>query len=428
MYNAWNLIIPGAVIPGKKKISRAHSTTTLGVKNLPTSIAGARGNTLQRGASLNASSGIQQHSPPQVQSHQLLQLHQSQPSQQSAQSSHLQSSSQLVTQRTQSSFTTKAASEATTPPPINTGLALTLDPRISVDGSPTQILDASNSPKQQDVKPSENNVSMQSSVNLAGVSSSSAPSHPHAHVPVSNALSQSITTPNSLEESHPPSGAASSNETDIDTQLYHTLNTVINMVNVVYAQLTSAITKSAIASTKDAEQVNSQPITSTIASKIKDLTDTCFQSMELSKILKKRLALVSSSELDIYLTTSEKMKTWEDINAFLKSIISILANTKVIMKDLPILNEVRPNLASLAKVTKDVTVILDLSSYRTVSMSTPALQNQPPVENNIPNSSAPSAEQTNDNSDHHGTNSYMATPLSTPSLVTNHTLNPFDQL
>lgn len=224
----------------------------------------------------------------------------------------------------------------------------------------------------------------------------------------------SQTTASATQNANNNLASEESSSTDIDTQLYSTLNTVISMVNVVYSQLTSAITKSAIASTKTNEMLN---ITSSIAAKIKDLTDTCFQSMELSKLLKDRLADISSSNGDVF-SNSEKAKTWESINSFLKSIISILANTKIIMKDLPILNEVRPNLASLAKITKDVTVILDLSSYRNISQAAQQ-QSQEPVP------TKPPVQTTVPQEDVH--NSVLVTPLSTPSLVTQHTTNPFDQ-
>ncbi|AMD20540.1 HDL204Cp [Eremothecium sinecaudum] len=214
-------------------------------------------------------------------------------------------------------------------------------------------------------------------------------------------------------------------DNNIDAQLYHTLRTVVGMVNVVYSQLTQAIQLSAIASTTDEQH----GITPAIAAKVKELTETCFQSMELSKGLKARLALITSSDVEQYNTTAEKLTTWECINAFLKSIIAILANTKVIMKDLPILNEVRPNLASLAKITKDVTVILDMSSYKIVSSAQPqqpqTQSTQPPQQHQFQQSQ--NNEEVSDS--HNSSNPYtIITPLSTPSLVTNHTSNPFDQL
>ena len=161
---------------------------------------------------------------------------------------------------------------------------------------------------------------------------------------------------------------------NIDIQLYQILTSVIKMVSVVYNQLTGEISKIAVAST------NGQKIlTESLSSKIKDLTDTCWQAMELSKSLNDRLKLLLSPDANItekYLTTVEKLKTWEKINAFLKSIISILGNTKEVMSDLPSLNEIRPNLASLAKITKDVTVILDLSSYKSVTVTAAQIQKQ----------------------------------------------------
>ena len=165
-------------------------------------------------------------------------------------------------------------------------------------------------------------------------------------------------------------GAANSSanvvETNIDIQLYQTLSTVVKMVSVVYNQLTSEISKIAIAST-----MGKQILTDSLAPKIRDLTETCRQAMDLSKQLNERLNVLipNDSNSEKYLTSLEKLKTWEIMNSFLKVIISILANTKIVMSDVPNLNELRPNLANLAKITKDVTVILDLSSYKAVSVS-----------------------------------------------------------
>lgn len=197
-------------------------------------------------------------------------------------------------------------------------------------------------------------------------------------------------------------------DVNVDTQLYHTLRTVIGMVNVVHAQLTQAIQLSAVESSSD----DQQGITPAIAAKVKDLTEKCFQSMNLSEVLNSRLDLISSADPEQYNLTAEKSTTWECINAFLKSIIAILANTKLIMKDLPILNEVRPNLASLAKITKDVTVIVDMSSYKAVSSQVQQQQA----------SQEPAEAYNNFTSNPHT----AVTPLSTPSLVIGHITNPFD--
>ncbi|QGN17813.1 protein CCR4 [Kluyveromyces marxianus] len=324
--------------------------------------------------------------------------------------------------------------------------------------------------------PSFNGVTSQQATLNSNTSQVTPPIHPNF---TSTPLSNTSTTPPVSDSSPKPSRSVNSNEqsnvsistqgnstneisnistqnstvtdTDIDSQLYLTLNTVIDMVNVVYSQLTQAITKSAIASTISDQLA----ITPTVAAKTKDLTDTCYQSMELSKVLKRRLHVISNNDVDKYLTTKEKLKTWEDINAFLKSIIAILANTKDIMGDLPTLNDVRPNLASLAKITKDVTVILDLSSYKSVSLA--HQQNSSSTTSNSNGSDTTSQSQSTLSAQHlqqqdssfnqqHQESSYsyqqqqqhaessdhpapsIVTPLSTPSLVTPHSTNPFDQL
>mgnify|MGYP003365504048 FL=1 len=167
---------------------------------------------------------------------------------------------------------------------------------------------------------------------------------------------------------------ADETEQNIDRQLYEMLINVTRMVSVVYNQLTNEISRIAMAST-----TGQQTLTDELLTRIRGLTDTCCQALDLSKTLNERLQLLVSDDpaiVDPYLSDAEKLVTWENINAFLKSIISILGSTKSVMTDLPNLNEIRPHLASLAKITKDVTVILDLSSYKAVSVTAVQMQKQ----------------------------------------------------
>ncbi|CCK70302.1 Sog2p KNAG_0E00340 [Huiozyma naganishii CBS 8797] len=180
------------------------------------------------------------------------------------------------------------------------------------------------------------------------------------------------TTDNSINEGNESIKIVDEAQQNIDIQLYQMLTNVVKMVSVVYNHLTSEISKIAVASSN-----GQQILTDSLSTKIRELTDTCWQAMELSKSLNDRLDLLLSGEPAIterYLSKAEKLRTWEKINAFLKSIIMILGNTKSVMSDLPSLNDIRPNLASLAKITKDVTVILDLSSYKSVSVIAAQLQ------------------------------------------------------
>ncbi|KAL3232802.1 Leucine-rich repeat-containing protein SOG2 [Nakaseomyces bracarensis] len=233
-----------------------------------------------------------------------------------------------------------------------------------------------------------------------------------------------IPTGSSHSATHNHSGNLTNTaEVDIDQQLYETLSTVVKMVSVVYNQVTSEISKAALAST-----TGQQILTDTLASKIKDLTDTCRQLLQLSQCLSERLKLLTGDAAiaEKYLSNSEKLKTWESINAFLKAIISILANAKILMADLPSLNEVRPQLASLAKITKDVTVILDLSSYKAVSVT--AIGNSEAQNSN--QSETTSEFKQDDKSDGNPMQiaaEISSVPLFTPQPSTAYMRNPFEQ-
>lgn len=290
--------------------------------------------------------------------------------------------------------------------------------------SPPQLKTALNAAV---VTPPSNNSLMHSVSHHSNESrqSDSSPRQHHTHSPRPRKVSEpQVANGREVVDAETGPLSTSSGGSSVDPQLYQTLSTVISMVNVVYERLTSEISKAAMAST-----TGQQELTDVLLSKIRDLTDTCCQAMELSKILNERLHLLTS-EADIsenYLTTSEKVKTWESINAFLKSIISILANTKVVMTDMPGLNEIRPNLAALAKITKDVTVILELSSYKGVSVLTAQAQAQNSTQSHG-HPSHVSNQQSNNNLDDRDEKFY--TSITTPQITPGHAqvTNPFENM
>ena len=213
-------------------------------------------------------------------------------------------------------------------------------------------------------------------------------------------------------------------EQNIDRQLYEMLINVTRMVSVVYDQLTNEISRIAMAST-----TGHQKLTDELLLRIRGLTDTCCQALDLAKTLNERLQLLVNDDPKIvepYLTDNEKLITWENINAFLKSIISILGSTKVVMTDLPNLNEIRPHLASLAKITKDVTVILDLSSYKAVSVTASQIQKQQQQQQQV---QIQQQQQLQQQQQQQQINSHTHVPLLTPQPMANNSANsyPFDQ-
>uniref|UniRef100_A0A060T4Y6 ARAD1B06754p n=1 Tax=Blastobotrys adeninivorans TaxID=409370 RepID=A0A060T4Y6_BLAAD len=143
-----------------------------------------------------------------------------------------------------------------------------------------------------------------------------------------------------------------------DDQLYERIYTAANAAQTVLGQLTQTISKSAVAS---AQGKSSTAMGPTVAAKLRDLTANCVTGVDVTRRLKTRMeSMEVSGNID-------RKKFWDDLNSFLKVVIAILASTKSAMDDVPILNEVRPNLATLTKVTKDITALIEYSSYNVLA-------------------------------------------------------------
>lgn len=155
------------------------------------------------------------------------------------------------------------------------------------------------------------------------------------------------------------------NVEDVDEQLYQSIEIASTKAQDVFGELTRAISKSAIASAQDS---NSE-ISSALAAKVKDLTTVCVNSKDIIKQLRTKLITIRNNPS---LTT--KKLFWDDINMFLKTIIQTFSSVKNLMKDLPILNDIRSSMAKLTKSTKDVTILLEASSYKAIDSS----QSHPP--------------------------------------------------
>ncbi|ANB13335.1 Sog2p [Sugiyamaella lignohabitans] len=193
------------------------------------------------------------------------------------------------------------------------------------------------------------------------------------------------------------STSESSNSTTADDQLYDRIYFAANAAQTVLGQLTEAISKSAAASV----QGQGLGITPTVASKVKDLANSCVPGVEVTKRLKQRMDIMrETGKLD-------RKKFWDDTNAFLKAIIAILASTKTAMVDLPFLNDARQSLSTLARVAKEIPVLLEYSSYRVLLMSDQSHGN---------NSSAPSIISNGGsvNNPNAPMGSSFSPPLSTP--------------
>lgn len=191
------------------------------------------------------------------------------------------------------------------------------------------------------------------------------------------------------------------NNEEVDGKLYDSIEIATAKAQDVFSELTKAISKSAIASAnanaknnKNKDEVNGgnnndkpdehnpNVISPQVATKVKELTNVCVSSMDIIKRLKTKLITIRNNP-----SFTTKKLFWDDINYFLKAIIQTFSSVKGIMKDLPILNDIRSAMATLTKSTKDVTILLEASSYKTMSseFSNPALaSNHPPGLTSIP--------------------------------------------
>lgn len=155
---------------------------------------------------------------------------------------------------------------------------------------------------------------------------------------------------------------------EIDEKLYQSIDLATSNAQIVFSGLTKAIGKSAMAT---ATSNSAQPINPSVAAKFKELTTVCISSMDITKRLISKLSAIRSTQ-----SSHARRLFWDDISLFLKAIIQTFSSVKVIMKDAPILNEVRQSMANLSKTTKELTILLEASSYKSMSDLLAALTGQ----------------------------------------------------
>lgn len=152
------------------------------------------------------------------------------------------------------------------------------------------------------------------------------------------------------------------NDTDeIDEKLYMSIEIATSNAEIVFSELTKAIGKTAAASAANNSNAPGQTTNPAVTSRVKELTNVCMSSMDITKRLKTKLITIRNNP-----SQTTKKLFWDDINLFLKAIIQTFSSVKGVMKDLPILNNVRSFIANLTKTTKDVTIMLEASSYRSM--------------------------------------------------------------
>ncbi|KAK9330872.1 RAM signaling pathway protein-domain-containing protein [Lipomyces starkeyi] len=93
--------------------------------------------------------------------------------------------------------------------------------------------------------------------------------------------------------------------------------------------------------------------------KMRELANMCDYGLDVTGRLRVRLGNIRGAD------AAERTKFGEETNAFVKGIISVLEFTKTILNDYPFLNDARPQLSSLTRVTKEVLTVTLKPTERT---------------------------------------------------------------
>ncbi|WPK26605.1 hypothetical protein PUMCH_003963 [Australozyma saopauloensis] len=153
-------------------------------------------------------------------------------------------------------------------------------------------------------------------------------------------------------------------DNEVDNRLLRALEFSAKDAHIVLKELTTTIS-----SLLSLNLMMAPTMTPTLTTRCKDLSSVCSATVEINR----RLA-INLSNFRTQQTIQTKKLLWDDINAFLKAILQIFAAVKGIMNEAPVLNDVRQSMANLTKSTKEVTILLEASSFKTkTELSTSSL-------------------------------------------------------
>lgn len=196
---------------------------------------------------------------------------------------------------------------------------------------------------------------------------------------------------------------------DVDEKLFMTIESATANAQVIFNELNQAITKVVGSSTSE-----TQPH---VAARVKELINVSAASLEITKRLQTKLFTIRNNPSQ----TTKKLFA-EDINQFIKTMVQTLASVKAIVKDLPILDDVRGSMSNLTKTAKEVTYMLEVSSYKSLLPDASASSSAPTTgPQSAPAGHAPPALVSMQSAP-----SFLSTgptPVRTPLVVSSHSSN-----
>lgn len=156
----------------------------------------------------------------------------------------------------------------------------------------------------------------------------------------------------------------------VDNQLYQQLEQAVQAAKTVVSLLNTAIARSAQQSAEASIEPNSFSQPPSLAHHIRELSSTSIAVGHASTRMKQVLNLHQTSG------PVGRRVFWEAVNQFLKSSIAVLAAIKAAMTDIPSLAGNAAEIFVLARVSKEIPLLLEQSSYRHMDDQT---QTAPPI-------------------------------------------------
>lgn len=144
-----------------------------------------------------------------------------------------------------------------------------------------------------------------------------------------------------------------------DEQLHAQLDYASKCAQSVLALLNNVVAKSAVAA---ADQTES---TSEMALRVRDLSGVCIRCSSATRSVRALLDRQATTHART-LQLAERRRFWDDVNLFLKAVISTLATVRASLPCLPMLADasVGYEVAKLSRIAKEIPPLLEQSSYR----------------------------------------------------------------
>ncbi|EMR10118.1 hypothetical protein PNEG_01397 [Pneumocystis murina B123] len=150
-------------------------------------------------------------------------------------------------------------------------------------------------------------------------------------------------------------------KTDTDEHLFEKILTATTAALSVLTLLENAATRNTIT---ESEKNHSTTTNSEITAKLKELATMSINARGVTQKLKSQLKNIRENS-----SLNHKRKFWEDINAFVKSIIAIAALAKFISTEFSFSKLILSGLSTVTRSTKELTILLSISSFRSTAES-----------------------------------------------------------